>query len=85
MKKCFFRFFRKLHFSLDEACLGVDLASYECAMDTADGALELLDVMLFSRGMGVMLVACFVANGPGFVTRPRMKFPNFSIFFRFVL
>ena len=49
MKKCFFEIFRKLHFSLDEACLGVDLASCECAMDTADGALELLDVMLFSR------------------------------------
>ena len=58
------------HFSLDEACFGVDLERCTCAMDMADGALEMLDVMLFSRGMGALLVACFVANGPSFVTRP---------------
>ena len=83
-KNDFFDFLLFFNFSLDEACFGVDLDCCTCVMDMADGALEMLDVMLFSRGIGAVVVACFVANGPGSFTRPRMKFPNFSIFFRFV-
>ena len=79
-KNWFFESFQNLHFSLDEACLGVDLARCGCVMDMADGALEMLDVVLFSRGISVLLVACFVANGPGSFTRPRMSRKFFEKF-----
>ena len=61
--------------------MGVDLARCGCAMDMVDGALEMVDVKLFSRRMGGVVVACFVANGSGFVSRLRAKFPIFSDFF----
>ena len=85
MKKVFvFENSRNLHFLLDGACLEVDLARCERAMDMADGALEMFNVMLFSQGMGGVVVACFEANGSGFVSRLRTKFPIFSIFSRYV-
>ena len=68
------------HFSLDEACFGVDLERCTCAMDMADGALEMFDNKLFSRGMGAVVEAWFVANGSGFVSRLRTEFPFFSDF-----
>ena len=71
------------HFSLDEACFGVDLERCTCAMDMADGALKMFDNKLFSRGMGAVVVAWFVANGSGFVSRLRTEFPIFSIFSRY--
>ena len=57
------RLFHILEFCFHEACLGVDLRRYACAMNMADSALEMLDVTLFSRGIGGVVVACFVANG----------------------
>ena len=56
-----------------------------CAMDMVDGALEMLDVVLFSRRMGGVVVACLAANGSGFVARLRVKFPNFPIFSRYAM
>ena len=47
--------------------MGVDLRRYACAMNMADSALEMLDVTLFSRGIGGVVVGCFVANGSDFV------------------
>ena len=61
--------------------MGVDLARCGCAMDMVDGALEMVDVKLFSRRMGGVVVACFVANGSGFVSRLQAKFPIFFDFF----
>jgi len=61
--------------------LGLDLRRYACAMNMADSAFERVDVGLFSRGIGGVVVACFVANGSGFVSRLRTQFAkNFRIF-----
>ena len=73
-----------LKFCFHEACLGVDLRRCACAMNMADSAFEKVDVGLFSRGIRGVVVACFVANGPGFVSRPRAKFANFFEFSRYV-
>ena len=48
-----------------------------------DGALETLDVALFSRGMDYVVTAFSVANGSGVVSRPRTRFPIFSNFSRY--
>ena len=74
-------FFRFLTFCFHGATLKADLRRYACAMNMGDGALEMLDVMLFSRGIAGVVVACFWANGSGFVARLRDKFPMFLCFF----
>ena len=47
----FFENCRVLHFSPDEACLGVDPARCGCAMDMVDGLVERLDLALSEHGM----------------------------------
>ena len=74
-------FFRFLTFCFHGATLEADLRRYACAMNMGGGALEMLDVMLFSRGIAGVAVACFLANGSGFVARLRAKFPIFFEFF----
>ena len=52
-------------------------------MDMIDSALKRLDVMLFRGGMNGVIIIYLVANGSGFVSRLRTKFPNFRIFSRY--
>ena len=66
-------------FFIHGVTLEADLRRHTCDMNMVDGALETLDVMLFSRGIARVVVACFWANGSGFVARLRAKFPNFLI------
>ena len=62
--------------------MGLDLRRYACAMNMADSAFEKVDVGLFSRGIRGVVVACFVANSSGFVSRLRAKFPKIFRIFR---
>lgn len=58
----------------------MDLARCERAMDMADGALEMFNVMLFSQDMGGVVVACSNANGSGFCLAAPDEIPNFFDF-----
>ena len=51
-------------------------------MDMIDSALKRLDAMLFIGGMNGVIIIYFLANGSGFVSRLRTKFPNFAVFSR---
>ena len=63
-KSVFFENFGFLHFSLDEACLGVDLARCECGIDMVDSALETWDLTLSKHDMiGYALVVLRVEGG----------------------
>ncbi len=63
--------------------MSLDLRRYACAMNMADSALEMLDVTLCSRGVGgVVVVACFVANGSDFVGAAPGEISSFFGFLR---
>ena len=76
------RLFHILEFCFHEACLGLNLRRYACAMNMADSALEMLDVTLFSRGIGEVVVACFVASGSDFVGAAPDEISKIFRFFR---